>query len=42
MEKFLIKYEKVMIGQSSVDFSLRNPNLESLTFDQILSFLDES
>ena len=40
--KFLIKYEKVMLGQSSVDFSLENPNLESLTSDQILSFLDES
>ena len=42
MGKFLIKYEKVMPSQSSVDFSLKNPNLESLTFDQILSFLDES
>ena len=31
-----------MISQSSVDFSPRNPNLESLTFEQILSFLDES
>ena len=31
-----------MISQSSVDFSSRNPNLESLTFGQILSFLDES
>ena len=40
--KFLRKYEEVMISQSSVDFSLRNPNLESLTFEQILSFLDES
>ena len=31
-----------MISQSLVDFSSRNPNLESLTFEQILSFLDES
>ena len=42
MEKFLIKYEKVMPGQSSVDFWLKHPNLETLTFDQILSFLDDS
>ena len=26
MEKFLIKYEKVMPGQSLVDFSYRNPS----------------
>ena len=42
VEKFLRKYEEVMISQSSVDFTPRNPNLESLTFEQVLSFLDES
>ena len=40
--KFFIKYEKVMPGQSSVDFCLRKPNLETLTVDEILNFLDES
>ena len=33
--------EKVMLGQSSVDFCLKNPNLETLTFNQILTFLEE-
>ena len=42
MEIFLRKYEEVMLSQCSVEFSLKNPNLESLTFEQILSFLDES
>ena len=42
VQKFLIKYVEVMPGQSSVDFCLKNPNLESLTFDQILTFLEES
>ena len=37
-----MKYVKVMPGQNSVDFCLRKPNLETLTFDQFLSFLDES
>ena len=31
--KFLINYEKVMLGQILVDFSYRNPNLPFLTFD---------
>ena len=42
VEKFLIKYVKVMLGQSFVDVLSKNPNLETLTFDQILNFLDES
>ena len=36
-----MKYMKVMPGQSFVDFLFKNPNLETLTFDQILTFLDE-
>ena len=31
-----------MPSQSSIDFCLKNPNLETLTFDQILTFLEES
>ena len=31
-EEFLIKYEKVMPGQSLVDFSYRNPNLATFDF----------
>ena len=40
--KFLIKYEKVMPGQSLVDFSYRNPNLPFFTFDELRAFLEES
>ena len=42
VEFFIIKYVKVMLGQSSIDFCLRKPYLETLTFDQILTFFDES
>ena len=42
MEIFLIKYEKVMLGQSLVDFSYINPNLPFLTFDELGAFLEES
>ena len=42
MGKFLIKYEKVMFGQSLVDFSYRNPNFPFLTFDELGAFLEES
>ena len=35
--KFLIKYEKVMLGQCLVDFSYINPNLAILNFWWIMS-----
>ena len=37
-----MKYMKVMPGQSSFDFSYRNPNLAVLTFDELGAFLEES
>ena len=42
MENCLIMYEKVMPGQSLVEFSYRNPNLPFLTFDELGAFLEES
>ena len=41
MENFLIKYEKVIPGQSLVDFSYKNLNLLFLTFDELGTFLEE-
>ena len=38
----MIKYENVMPGQSLVDFSYRNPNLQFLTFDELEAILVES
>ena len=42
MEKFLIKYNKVMLGESLVDFSYRTPNLPFFTFDELGAFIEES
>ena len=42
VEKFLIKYEKVVSGQSLVDFSYRNPKLPFLTFNELGAFIEES
>ena len=42
VEKNMMKHVKVVLGQSSVDFSLKNPNLVTFDFWWILSFLDES
>ena len=39
---FLKKYEKVMPGQSLVDFSYRNPKLPFLTFDELGAFIEGS
>ena len=40
--KWALVGKKVMLGQSLIDFSYRNPNLPFLTFDELGAFLEES
>ena len=42
VEKCFMKYVKVTLGQSPVDFSYRNPNLAILILEDLRAFLEES